>query len=114
MGLRLLSARGAAALFVVTAASSCGFDGAGTGTAGDDGGPGDGPSADVVDATGDVSLDGAASLQHASFVAAGTYAKSTSFQAAVTLGQGPGNNVVTHSPSYTFVGGIVGATQEKP
>ncbi len=111
MGLRLVSR--AAALFLVSATWGCGFDAAGI-TPGDDGGFGDGPAADV-DAAGDVSAEsGASSLEHASFVGAGTVAKSTSFRAVVTLGQGPGDNVVTRSQHYTFVGGIVGATQEKP
>ncbi len=108
-----LRVAGAVAIAAGCAVAGCGFDGTGLGPGGDDASD-DGSALDVaVDTGGDGSRDGGGvSLEHASLVAAGVRATSPGYTAIVTLGQGPGGNAVTHSPGFTFVGGLVGATQE--
>jgi len=64
-----------------------------------------------IDAAPDGSLDGGSS--RAALVSAGTVSSSKSYEVIGTLGQGPSSNAVMRSPSFTFTGGIVGATQRK-
>jgi hypothetical protein len=85
------------------------------------GGLADAPAdAGFVDAVADVAVDapvdaapdsGPQRSARGALVSAGTVASSTSFKAIVTLGQSPASNGVLRSPSFTFLGGVTGATQ---
>lgn len=65
-----------------------------------------------VEAGGDANAE-AGTIVYGALVSAATVSSSTSYRVIGTLGQGPTSNAVMRSPSFTFTGGVVGATQQK-